>query len=844
MKKIKLYVAALATAMVMPASAQNGPVVINGSLINWYYYGKDYTGSTSGEGWNQQPTGGGAWIEWLEDGTSVTHPTGAANYGLLSLELDPGKPKPLLPEFLIRNTVLYSNCGGLYMGGNEYYSFFGHEANFGENMESEYGSEEYEILVRKWTWDGVNPDGSYSNVKYEQVGKMYNQPTDLAYDPENDIVYGIFSTSDGNYKLGTLDMKSFKINWISREAMAFTGELRTLACNSKGELYGTDKSGNIYHVDKTDGKLTTIGNMGFKSQQMMMSATFDYRTDKMYWLGFLNNGKNSASTEGTNTTLSVADGGRDTGLYEINVETGEATLIGKTDFVDVEMVYGEDGITPVDAKVNKYGKMQLTGIYVDGSIVKYANDLKVGIDSYPQQLKSGEEGEAKVTVKNLGTARVRGRNYSVSLYVDDKLAGTIDDSDDEVFTDNLNPTETQTFTFSFKAPKKAGDCVLKAVVEFEADERQRNNSTEAVVNVLAGKIEQELTLTANENRNGLLMTWNAIDGQIVEDAESYVAFSYDNLCDWTMIDGDGGYTQKPQNMFSTIDYPNWNTPKAFIVMNPSKAGLGPDYNVGGEKFMPHSGDQYFAGFFSCTPDGVEVNNDDYMVSPELCGEAQTISFWAKGYRGYESPDYPEYVTSMSYNETIEVLYTTEAGNLDPTTYEVALAEFTINDKQWTQYTAALPAGVKHFALHRTSKVREYADVEIGGTDEIPGTGSFIMMIDDISFRIKSAESYNIYRGKELISNTNKLFYTVTGTLKNGERFFVAAVDADGKEFATSNVYIYNNGDVNGDSKLNAEDLQALTEIITKGNTPTKADVNGDGKVDIADILAILNKLKK
>ena len=48
MKKSKFYVAVLAAAMAMPALAQDGPVVINGSLINWYYFGKDYTGSTSG----------------------------------------------------------------------------------------------------------------------------------------------------------------------------------------------------------------------------------------------------------------------------------------------------------------------------------------------------------------------------------------------------------------------------------------------------------------------------------------------------------------------------------------------------------------------------------------------------------------------------------------------------------------------------------------------------------------------------------------------------------------------------------------------------------------------------
>jgi hypothetical protein len=139
------------------------------------------------------------------------------------------------PEFKIRNYILYSNCGGVYTGGNEYYSFFGHEANASENIDSEYGSEEYEILVRKWTWD-IDDYGHAQNVKYQQVGKLSHQPTDLTYDPLNDIVYGVFSVSNGEgttgYKLGILDMETFKVTkWISREATQMGGELRTLACD-------------------------------------------------------------------------------------------------------------------------------------------------------------------------------------------------------------------------------------------------------------------------------------------------------------------------------------------------------------------------------------------------------------------------------------------------------------------------------------------------------------------------------------------------------------------------------------------------------------------------------------
>ncbi|MCL2434261.1 MAG: MBL fold metallo-hydrolase [Clostridia bacterium] len=46
------------------------------------------------------------------------------------------------------------------------------------------------------------------------------------------------------------------------------------------------------------------------------------------------------------------------------------------------------------------------------------------------------------------------------------------------------------------------------------------------------------------------------------------------------------------------------------------------------------------------------------------------------------------------------------------------------------------------------------------------------------------------------------------------------------------------GDVNGDDKVDIQDILALRDYIFNGNAPPEADVNGDGKVDIQDILAV------
>ncbi len=773
MKFKNLFAGALASMLALPGTAQE-PVTIIGNLINSYSYGYDPSGSQSGTGWFQTSVGNGATIG--EDGTGTS--TGPANIGLMSIKTSPVTSAQIsrwsktnaaeytetttaIDDFNwhIRDHVLYSNAGGVYVGGNTYYSFFMTESDAGAVNDNEYGSESYIVKVRKYTWEGAGADGLYTSVKRQDVGTMSTQPIDLTYDPLNDIIYGIFY--DGNtYKVGTLDInetaKKFTISYISKEGQQY-GALQCIAVNSKGELFAVDASGGIYRVSKTDGAMTTIGNLGFKSQQMRTSATIDLRTDKMYWIGFINDGKNSYDTSGTNTTLSPAQGGRDTGLYEIDTNTGTVKLVGE--------LYQPINVVSVDQATGKiiyggYRGLQMTGIYVEGSFTRKDTDQRILMRSYPAQLTAGQEGQVTVNVKNIGTSKVLAKNYVVNLYVNDQLVATIDRDSEPNPVDNLEVNESQDLTFTFTAPVTGSAIKVYAEVVNEGDQESRNNKTEvADIVLLSGKMLPTVVLTGVKQGNGLTITWTDPKGHILDGAEEYAAFTYSGLNSWTMVDGDKGYTQKANNSFSTIDYPNWNTPKAFIVMNPEKAGFGRQSEADGLRFAPHSGSQYFAGWWTAKPDEGEIDNDDYMVSPELSGEAQTISFWAKGYKGTVGTGYE---TEMRFNETMEVLYTTDASNLDPTTYQVAKETFTVNEDAWEQYKVELPAGAKHFALHRNSKKRETIDQE-GSIVEVPGTGSFVMMIDDIEFygQAQTVTGYNIYRNGALVKTvaSTELSYT-------------------------------------------------------------------------------------
>lgn len=801
MKLSKLFAGACVVLLAMPATVlaqYDGPVIINGSLVNSYSYGKDPTGNTSGQGWHQTSVGNGAWI----DTTGVAHSTGAANIGLMSINKDNvstakvdhwsivegasiKSDTKVISDFdwLIRDHVLYSYPSGVYVGGNAYYSFFMHELDATSNIDSEYGSEDYEVLIRKYTWDVEEGTGKLINVKRQEAGRMVIQPIDLTYDPYNDVVYGIFY--DGNtYKIGTLDMETFKVTNISREGLLY-GAPKCIAINSKGELYAIDASGNVYSVSKQDGRLTTIGNVGFKSQDQYMSATFDLRTDKLYWIGFINNGKSTNATDGTNTTLAPSLGGRDTGLFEVDTNTGVATLIG-----ELYQPIGADIDDNGNLVWHGYRGLQMTGIYVDGCFTRKNIDQRIMLKSYPSQMKIGDTKSVTVSVKNIGLEKVLAKNYEVRFYADNELIATIDRDDDNNPVNNLEAGASQSFTFNVTATK-AGKMTIYAEVVNASDEEQRNNKTEVASIIVLSDVVLPMVALEGQSRNGTVkLTWAAPNGHYVEGAEQFAAFTYDGLGAWTMVDGDKAYTQKPNNLFSTVDYANWNTPKAFIVMDPVKAGLGPDVNLNGEKFLPYAGNQYFAGLYSAVKDsetsGHEVDNDDYMVSPILSGNAQTISFWAKGYLGTEASGYQ---TDAAFNETMEVLYTTDQANLDPTTYTVAKEEFTVNDKAWENYSVTLPEGAKHFALHRTSKATQYVDYE-GTQQKVAGTGSFIMMIDDIEFQVesKTVKGYNVYKNGVKVETLGADATSYGPVSADGDDIFhVTAIYEEG-ESMPSNLY--------------------------------------------------------
>jgi hypothetical protein len=452
----------------------------------------------------------------------------------------------------------------------------------------------------------------------------------------------------------------------------------------------------------------------------------------------------------------------------------------------------------------------------------------------------GEQGTMTVNVKNIGLTKVSAKNYKINFYLNGQLINTIDrdgdkDGNEDYAAEAMEVGKSQTFAISFTAPNAASAKIYAEVVN-EADEEARNNKTEeASIVIIGAKTLPAPQLTGSKTDNGITITWQDPKGKVVEGAENFAAFTYDGLADWTMYDGDQGYTQKPSSYNMAVNYPNWSMPKAFIVFNPEQAGL----NLTGSAamFIPHSGDQYFAGFFTAVPSDneegyEEVTCDDWMISPRLSGQAQTVSFWAKGYQGSVATGYE---TEASFIETLQIL-ASKGEDTDLADFEVVTETFEVNAEEWTKYTVDLPEGTNFFAIHRNT--------EAGN--------AFVLLIDDINFEVEAqtVQGYNIYKNGALVANQKSTSYTDADGAGT-DIYTVTAVYADG-ESGQSNKFWADapsgstvKGDANGDGELDVRDVMLMTNFLMyHGTQSTNADVNGDGEVDIRDIVALIDLLMK
>lgn len=401
-------------------------------------------------------------------------------------------------------------------------------------------------------------------------------------------------------------------------------------------------------------------------------------------------------------------------------------------------------------------------VYFDQIYVRdvVAKDLRATL-SAPSKVRKGDKVTAHVMVTNMGSVAVD--NYTVNLYAGDKLVDT--KTVKESLASYASRTEALTYSTSVM---DASPLKLKAevVVEGESTPEDNEDTAEVVLNVSTLTGPDAVTATASDEST-VVVEWtkvNETSDRVTDDFDAYAAWSKDSFGDWTSVYGEKGIAKGPFS--NSYPHPNENERFAYTVVEPSTwlpAELLDKYAC----LKPHSGVHYLASFYS-VENSQFIPADNWLISPSLSGEAQTVSFWANNFNSQ----------GTKYTENFEVLYSTSGITLDD--FKSTGKKFEATTGEWKEYTVDLPAGATYFAIHNNT-----AD-------------TYMFMLDDVTYTAGCGKvlGYNVYRNGKLLKRVEpNAELRITDKVPSGKHTYaVSALYAGGESEATKSAVVT---DING-----------------------------------------------
>jgi hypothetical protein len=412
-------------------------------------------------------------------------------------------------------------------------------------------------------------------------------------------------------------------------------------------------------------------------------------------------------------------------------------------------------------------------------------NLALSLDA-PATVKAGGKADLVINVKNLGQKDVA--DYVIKVYADDQL---IDEYTKEV-TDVLAFLQKAEFVSKFEPSifSNAGDVTLRAEVVFAADENTADNADEVEITVKASEETPVQTVAANATDNGISVNWTIAEASVETIVEDFESYDQQIITDGESVNGWLGYDLDKKGTYgwqasSGADWPYSGEAFAFAVWTPE--------SVFGQA-RPTLANGANSVIFISSPDG---QNDDWLVSPELTGEAQTISFKVSE------------LTSQYGAEEYEVYYSTTDRNVESFTkvYEGAVPAADFSDVQ-----VELPAGAKYFAIR-------YVSNDIFG-----------FIVDDITYEsvsVATPTGFNIYVNETLVATVgaDATSYDYATTLNDGATYKVSVTAIYGEaesEPVNANVGVNAIEEIGADVK--ASDIYNMTGIRVRADKQLKSGV--------------------
>lgn len=437
-----------------------------------------------------------------------------------------------------------------------------------------------------------------------------------------------------------------------------------------------------------------------------------------------------------NTVEVFADGG-----------AGEWTSLGKWQLSD----FGEEDwyriAVPLDAYKNGCVRLRIVGTVETYQYIHFDNlqvrdrrnyDLALTSLSVPERVKCGNQCPITLSYANYGLNDAGA--FSIEVMQDGKMVA--ERSFDSMATDARGELTIPVLHSAVTPESVEYDVRLT----YAPDQVTANNSFETFeVKTISSLYPAVTDLDANfgHEPTELTLTWSEPDmsGALQEDtlenfenAEPWAT----ELEGWTFVDVDRQAIYGFEPWIELPDYaPKPDSEQSWWICDASYVPMKEHYSEP-NYYKAHSGDKYMISMAVTNgePDYQSERSDDWAISPELPGVAQTISLWAKAMLD-------------DCVESFEVLYST-------TDKEIRSFESikTIRNVgwDWTQYFFDIPEGAKYFAIRCISR------------------DQYVLMVDDIVFTPAGTASdlklagYNVYRDRKPINDT-----LVTGRRFNDTR---------------------------------------------------------------------------
>ena len=387
---------------------------------------------------------------------------------------------------------------------------------------------------------------------------------------------------------------------------------------------------------------------------------------------------------------------------------------------------------------------------LDNIVVRnvYADDLSASMTA-PEKLKKGEKGTVNVIVTNLGENVAEG--YSVRLTEGNKVIAT------KETTKKLQPFEVDTVSIDYTPTifDEKDEAILTATVIYDKDKDESNNEDTDTVSLISSAKPAPTAVAVRKTADGILMAWAAPaieEKEVTDGFEDYASWTMDSFGDWTCFDGDKGFVG---GIFNS-EYDNDGEQFAFEIVEP-EATADEIFETYPE-LKPHSGDKYAAAMYSLVEnedgDYIYINADNWLISPTLNGQAQTIKFYALN----QNDD------DVNYPETFQLLYSTT--DTDTASFKLVTTK-TVESREWEEISFDVPAGATRFAIRHITE-----------------QGGFMLAIDDVTYKAGAGilTGYNVYRNNEYVKTVDNktLEFVDAGATDEDCVYAVSAVYTDGE----------------------------------------------------------------